>query len=144
MKTLRLTWRAAPPAAEDFERFLQGIPCFQDLRITCRDGSELLMDNILERISASPPPRSPLQTDNTAGFLSDLRILQLIGGSLHAWRCIPLIFQWPHRKRLTLDINLSHADISREVLDALVGLPDEGIDLRISNRSNDGDDTEEE
>jgi hypothetical protein len=118
------------PAVEDFEKFLQAVPCLQHLRV-----SGLLiqvMDNILERISASPAK----QTGYTAGFLSDLQSLQLHGWSLNAWACIPLIFRLPHRKFLKLDIDMDFVEIGDDVLGKLVELVDQGIKLRIYDRSN--------
>jgi len=133
LKILNIEQNRAP-AVEDFARFLQAAPCLQHLRVTRPpyDSSWTpVMDNILERISASPA----MQTGHTAGFLSDLQSLQLFGCKLNAWACIPLIFQLPHRKLLKLDINMDSVTIGDDLLEELVQLVDQGIELDIYDRS---------
>jgi hypothetical protein len=129
LKTLDIRPNGAP-ADEDFERFLQAVPCLQHLCVTCPyvESSILVMDNILQLISASPPR----QTDwHTAGFLSGLQRLELSGGELNAWACIPLIFRLPHRKLLKVDITMYSVRIGDDVLEELVQLVNQGIELDI-------------
>jgi hypothetical protein len=136
LKTLDIEPRA--PAVEDVERFLQVVLYLQHLRVTCpsHDESSIpVTDNILERISASPP----IQTGHTAGFLSGLQSLHLSGRKLNAWACIPLIFRLPHRKLLKLGINMGSVTIGDDVLGELVELVDQGIKLDIYDRSNNRD-----
>ena len=134
LKTLCIRQDRAPaPAVEDFERFLQAAPSLQHLRVDCP--SSPLMDSILERISTSPP-QPTLQTGRAVGFLSDLQSLELtlIGSQFkNAWACIPLIFRWPHRKILNLDIRVTmySVTIGDDVLGELAQLVDQGIKLRI-------------
>ena len=74
LKTLNI-WQNRAPAVEYFERFLQAAPCLQHLGVRLADdeSSMSVMNNILERISASPP----MHTGHTAGFISGLQSLQL-------------------------------------------------------------------
>jgi len=60
-------------------------------------------------------------------------VWKLRSEELNAWECIPLIFRWPHRKLLSLDIHMELITRSQ------VQLVDEGIALRIFN-SSDGED----
>jgi hypothetical protein len=118
------------PAFEDFERLLQAAPHLQCLVVDSPiDDFSSVMDNILERISVSPP--SALQIGNHAGFLSGLQCLKLSGRELNVWECIPLIYQWAHRKILKLDIQMECIKIGDEMSGILVQLADEGIDLSI-------------
>ena len=132
LKSLNMEQDQAP-TVEDLERFLQAVPCLQRLRLACPRYDRSLtpvMDNILERISASPS----MQTDHTAGFLSDLQILQLSGRELNSWTCIPLIFRLPHRKLLKMDIDMYSVRIGNDVLEELVELVDQGTELVIYDR----------
>jgi hypothetical protein len=123
LKRLNL-WQHEAPTVEDFESFLQAASHLQRLSVMgSSDTFPLVMDHILERISVSPP----------CGFLPDLQSLQLIGPALNAWVCIPLIFRWPHRKVLTLDMEMESIEIRDEISRTLLQLVAEGIDLRISN-----------
>ena len=129
LKTLDLCQTQAP-AFEDFERLLQAAPHLQRLIVdSAADDFSPMMDYILEKISASPP--SALQKDNHAVFLSDLHCLTLRGQELNAWECIPLIYQWTHRKLLSLHIQMECIKIRDEISSILVQLADEGIDLGI-------------
>jgi hypothetical protein len=131
LKTFKVRQEQSP-AVEDFERFLRAAPCLQHLRVN--NSSMPVMDNILERISASPPT----QTGHTVGFLSVLQSLELSCRGLNAWACIPLIFRFPHRKLLRLDINFySDVTIGDDVLEELVHLVDQGIKLSIRSGSQD-------
>ena len=137
LKTLTMEQNQAP-AVDDFERFLQAMPCLQHLSLGCpplydrfNDRSLTpMMDNILERISASPT----IQTSHTAGFLCDLQSLRLFGHGLNAWACIPLIFRLPHRKLLKVHINMDSVIIGDHVLEELVQFVDQGIKLHIYHR----------
>jgi len=118
------------PAFEDFECLLQAAPHLQCLIVDSPvDEFSSVMDNILKRISVSPPSAS--QMGNHAGFLSGLQCLKLSGRELNAWECIPLIYQWAHRKLLKLDIQMECIEIGVEMSGILVQLADEGIDLGI-------------
>jgi len=134
LKSLNMKQERAP-AVEDFERFLQAVPYIQHLRVACPPPYDRsltpVMDNILERISVSPP----IQTSHTAGFLSDLQSLQLSGRELNAWTCIPLIFRLPHRKLLRVNIDMYSVTIGDDILEELVQLVDQGIELDIYDRS---------
>ena len=134
LKTLDL-WQDHAPALEDLEQLLQATPRLQCLKVDCSDFS-WMMDLILERISASPP--SALQIGHHTDFLPCLQHLEFRSIELNAWECIPLIFRWPHRRRLRLEIHMSSITISDKISSALVQLVDEGIALRIFN-SNDED-----
>lgn len=129
LKTLNI-WQNRAPAVEYFERFLQAAPCLQHLGVRLADdeSSMSVMNNILERISASPP----MHTGHTAGFISGLQSLQLSGRELNAWACIPLIFRLPHRKFL---IDMDSVAIGDDVLGDLVHLVDQGTNLRIRSTS---------
>ena len=120
-------WQDDAPAFEDFEQLLLTTPHLQCLKVDCND-FPLMVDAILEQISKSPPSAS--QIGNHTDFLPHLQHLELRSIELHAWDCIPLIFQWPHRKLLRLDIYME-ITISDEISSALVQLVDEGIALRI-------------
>jgi hypothetical protein len=131
LKTLDIEQNQAA-AVEDFERFLQALPYLQHLRVACSpplyDRSLTpVMDNILERISASPA----MQTRHTVGFLPGLQSLQLSGHKLNTWACIPLIFRLPHRKLLKVDITMNSVTIGDDDLEELVELVDQGIELDI-------------
>lgn len=88
LKELRIEWEVEEPGVEDFGRVLQAIPYLQKLRVssTLLDWSLApVMDNILERIAASPP-HPMLQTGNTAGFLSGLQSLQFFSRKFNVYR----------------------------------------------------------
>ena len=135
LKNLTMEQNQAP-AVDDFETFLQAVPCLQHLNVGCPPPYDRsltpVMDDILERISASPA----IQTGHTAGFLSDLQSLQLFGYGLNTWACIPLIFRLPHRKHLKVHIDMYSVTIGDDVLGELVQLVDQGIKLHIYDCSN--------
>jgi len=124
------------PALEDFGRLFQAVPRLQHLEVISPaydSSSAPVMDYILERLASAQCPI--LQTDVIAGFLSDLQRLKLHGRELNAWACIPLIYRWPHRKLLDLDIatRVGTITVDREVSSELVQLVDQGIKLQISS-----------
>ena len=127
LKTLDL-WQGVAPVLEDFEQLLQAAPHLQCLKVDCNDFA-LIMDVILERISASPPSAS--QIGHHADFLPCLQHLEFRSIELNAWECIPVIFRWPHRKFLGLYIYVDLITISDKISTALLQLVDEGIDLGI-------------
>ena len=135
LKTLDL-WQDHVPALEDLEQLLQATPHLQCLKVDCSDFSRM-MDLILERISTSPSSVS--QIGDHADFLPRLQHLEFRSIELNAWECIPLIFRWPHRRLLRLEIHMESITISDKVSSALVQLVDEGIALHIFN-SLDGED----
>ena len=139
LKTLDL-WQDDAPAFEDFEQLLLATPHLQCLKVDCND-FPLMMDAILEQISESPPSAS--QIGNHTDFLPHLQHLELRSIELHAWDCIPLIFQWPHRKLLRLDIHMELITISDEISSALVQLVDEGIALRIFDSLDDSEEPQD-
>ena len=133
LKTFNL-WQRPVPTVEDFERFLQAASHLQRLSVGTRSNPfSLVMDRILERISVSPPSAC------AAIFLPDLQILRLSGSVLNGWVYIPLIFRWPHRKLLSLDVQMRSIEIGDEISRTLVQLVDEGIDLRIFNSADEED-----
>ena len=127
-------WQDNAAAVGDFGRLFQSVPRLRHLEVLSpTHDSSSIMDYILERLASSQYPT--LQTDATAGFLSDLQSLKLHGPEVNAWVCIPLIYRWPHRKLLDLDIATRHVGavtIDREVSSELVQLVDQGIKLQIS------------
>jgi hypothetical protein len=136
LKTLDISQEQAP-AFEDFEQLLQAAPHLQSLvlELECSvNDVASMMDYILEQMSVSPP--SALQIGNHAGFLSGLQRLKLRGKKLNAWECIPLIYQWAHRKLLSLDIEMRCTKIGDEISGILVQLADEGINLGIFDAFN--------
>ena len=133
LKSLTI-WQDTTLAIDDLERFFQAMPRLRRLRFfISTHHSSSMMDYILEHLAA-PPQHPTLQTDVTAGFLSDLQSLTLSGREFNAWACIPLIYRWPHRKLLDLYIGtrMKTVTIDREVSSELVQLVDQGIKLRIS------------
>ncbi|KIM47386.1 hypothetical protein M413DRAFT_199203 [Hebeloma cylindrosporum] len=116
---------------EDVEQLLHAAPHIQCLTFTGY-GLSLVVDKVLERLSASPPSHVTSQTGDNAGFLSKLQNLEYYSGpELNAWACIPLIFQSPHRNLLGLNLEPGAVIISDEVSNELVQLVDQGIKLRI-------------
>ncbi|KIM35640.1 hypothetical protein M413DRAFT_347359 [Hebeloma cylindrosporum] len=128
LKSLELYQRREKPPFEDFTRLLHAAPHLQSLKLE-GDGLPLVMDNILEQMSA--PPASESQSGHSAEFLPELRSLELVSSELTTWECIPRIFRWPHRKLLRLDIEMGTVTISDEVSNELVRLVDQGFKLCI-------------
>ncbi|KIM47380.1 hypothetical protein M413DRAFT_22061 [Hebeloma cylindrosporum] len=133
LTTLELCQDKAPPVT-DLTPLFQATPHLQSLNLV-GEGLSLVMDDILERLSASPS-HSTSQTGGNTGFLSKLQSLEFISRSaLSTWSYIPLIFQWPHRKQLNLAIKTHTVTISDEVSSELVQLVDQGIKLLVYDLS---------
>lgn len=131
LKTLDLV-NIPASASEDVVPLLQATPHLQCLRVEKSFSS--VTDNILKGMSAAAShPMS--QTSNMTGFLSELQSLEVFGDDLDAWACIPLIYRSPHRKLLSLDINMYRGRIRDELLLRELGeLVDQGIKLHMSSR----------
>ena len=109
--------------------FLNAMPSLQHLELFW-DPNAAIMEDFLHELSSS----APILAGGTSGFLPQLRSLEFYSNSPEetlVWKYIPDIYAWPHRKLLSMEVNIQEMRIDHDTLTRISQLIDQGVNISI-------------